>query len=69
MIFKIIFACIAEDVRNEIGNTDLIRRTIRRARRKNVPEESRSMQFVLPEKWKNCKINCTIKMQVVFIYL
>ncbi|XP_060867443.1 uncharacterized protein LOC132942809 [Metopolophium dirhodum] len=41
-----------EDVRNKIGNTDSIRRTIRRARRKNVPEEPRSMQFVLPEKWK-----------------
>ncbi|KAF0750043.1 Integrase catalytic domain-containing protein, partial [Aphis craccivora] len=27
------------DVRNKIGNTDSIRRTIRRARRKNVPEE------------------------------
>ena len=52
MIFKIIFACIAENVRNKIGNTDSIRRTIRRARRKNVPEEPRSMQFVLPEKWK-----------------
>lgn len=52
MIFKIIFACITEDVRNKIGNTDSIRRTIRRARRKNVPEEPKSMQFVLPENWK-----------------
>lgn len=52
MIYKIIFVCITEDVRNKIGNMDSIRRTIRRARRKNVPEEPRSMQFVLPEKWK-----------------
>jgi len=52
MIFKINFACIAKDVRNKIGNTDSICRIIRWARRKNVPEEPISIQFVLPEKWK-----------------
>jgi len=53
MIYKIIVVCITGEVHNKLGNTDSIRRSIRRARRKNVPEEPKSMQFVLSKKFLN----------------
>lgn len=35
-----------------MGNPDALRRTIRRARRKNIPDEPKNLNFSLPNKWK-----------------
>jgi len=35
-----------------LGNPNVLRRTIRRARRKYRPDEPKNLQFFLPNKWK-----------------
>jgi len=35
-----------------LGNSDALRRTIRRARRKYIPDEPKNLIFSLPNKWK-----------------
>lgn len=37
---------------SKLGNPDVLRRTIRRARRKYLPDEPKNLQFSLPDKWK-----------------
>ncbi|KAL4103447.1 hypothetical protein QTP88_018824 [Uroleucon formosanum] len=35
---------------SNLGNPDALRRTIRRARRKNIPDEPKNLNFLLPNK-------------------